>query len=76
VKDLAGLYFSAMDCGLSQRDLQRFARHYCPGGLRQAMTEQAGLWRSVSSAAERLYLKAHGTPPPPLTPAGGRHRGR
>jgi heptose I phosphotransferase len=55
VKDLAGLYFSAM---------------------RQAMTEQAGLWRSVSSAAERLYLKAHGTPPPPLTPAGGRHRGR
>jgi heptose I phosphotransferase len=76
VKDLAGLYFSAMDCGLSQRDLQRFARHYCPGGLRQAMTEQAGLWRSVSSAAERLYLKAHGTPPPPLTPAGARHRGR
>lgn len=64
VKDLAGLYFSAMDCGLTLRDLQRFARHYHPGGLRQAVVEDAPLWRRVRRSAVDLYRKANGGMPP------------
>ena len=66
VKDLAGLYFSAMDAGLSKRDLLRFMRHYCKGGLREALGEQAGIWRDVEQRAIRLYQKDHGSAPPPL----------
>jgi len=57
VKDLGSLYFSAMDSGLTQRDLQRFMRHYCNGGLREALNEQAGLWRGVERRAQQLYAK-------------------
>lgn len=56
-KDLGGLYFSAMDCGLQQRDLLRFMRHYCAGGLRGAVAEDAGLWRQVEHRARQLYRK-------------------
>ncbi len=64
IKDLAGLYFSAMDCGLSSRDLLRFMRLYTPGGLRVALGQDGGLWRDVSLRAVRLYRKEHGRPPP------------
>ena len=57
VKDLAGLYFSAMDCGLGRRDLLRFMRHYSAGGLRQALGEEAALWRQVEGRARALYRK-------------------
>jgi heptose I phosphotransferase len=64
VKDLAGLWFSAMDCGLGQRDLQRFARHYHPGGLRQAVNENLSMWRRAHRLAVALYRKAHRITPP------------
>ncbi|MCB1674676.1 MAG: lipopolysaccharide core heptose(I) kinase RfaP, partial [Halioglobus sp.] len=64
VKDLAGLYFSAMDCGLSRRDVLRFMRHYSAGGLRAALGEQAGLWRDVERRALRLYRRDHRREPP------------
>jgi heptose I phosphotransferase len=67
VKDLAGLYFSAMDAGLSRRDLLRFMHHYCEGGLREALGEQASIWRDVAQRAARLYKKDHGSQPPPLS---------
>jgi heptose I phosphotransferase len=76
IKDLAGLYFSAMDCGLTLRDLQRFARHYHPGGLRHAVTEDADLWRRVHRAASALYRKANGCEPPPLVRRRDPPRGR
>ncbi len=66
VKDLAGLYFSSMDTGLSRRDLLRFMHHYCEGGLREAMGPQAHFWRDVAQRAVKLYIKDHGTKPPPL----------
>jgi lipopolysaccharide core heptose(I) kinase len=69
VKDLAGLYFSAMDCGLTRRDLLRFMRHYSPGGLAEALGDGAGLWREVERRAALLYCKANGRSPPSL--AGG-----
>ncbi|MCB1678172.1 MAG: lipopolysaccharide core heptose(I) kinase RfaP [Halioglobus sp.] len=64
VKDLAGLYFSAMDCGLSRRDVLRFIRHYSAGGLRAALGEQAGLWRDVERRALQLYRRDHRREPP------------
>jgi len=66
VKDLAGLYFSAMDAGLSQRDLLRFMRHYSSGGLKQALGEHSAVWRDVARRAHRLYQKEHGRKPPEL----------
>lgn len=57
IKDLAGLYFSAMDCGLQPRDLLRFIRHYSKGGLRQALGSEISLWRQVDERARKLYRK-------------------
>jgi heptose I phosphotransferase len=57
VKDLAGLYFSAMDCGFTRRDLLRFVRHYTGGELRRALAREAGFWRQVARRAERLYVR-------------------
>lgn len=56
-KDLSGLYYSAMDIGLSQRDLLRFMHYYTPGGIRQALREHETLWRRVDARAQRLYRK-------------------
>jgi len=64
VKDLAGLYFSAMDCGFSQRDLLRFIRHYHGGGLRAALGRDRRLWRQVERRAGKLYRRSHGREPP------------
>ncbi len=72
VKDLAGLYFSAMDCGISQRDLLRFMRLYTPGGLRRALGTDAALWREVDDRARRLYQAEHGRQPPAFAGPAGR----
>ncbi len=66
VKDLAGLYFSAMDCGLGRRDLLRFMGHYSPGGLRQALTSDRSLWQQVEKKAHQLYRRKHNKAPPSL----------
>lgn len=63
VKDLAGLYFSAMDCGLKRRDLLRFMRHYSEGGLRTALGAERELWQQVERRALELYRKAGGSRP-------------
>lgn len=63
VKDLSGLYFSAMDCGLTRRDLLRFIAHYSEGGLRAALHQDASLWQDVALRAQRLYRREHGREP-------------
>jgi len=63
-KDLAGLYFSAMDCGLTRRDRLRFIRHYSGGGLRSALSAERNLWHKVEAKAVQLYRKEHGREPP------------
>ena len=65
-KDLAGLYFSAMDCGLRRRDFLRFINHYSGGKLRSALLGDAALWRDVERMAHRLYRKVHGVEAPIL----------
>ena len=71
VKDLAGLYFSAIDCGLQQRDLLRFLRHYSTGGLRAALTTDKRLWQQVEDRARALYRRERGAQAPVLA-----HRGK
>ena len=66
IKDLAGLYFSAMDCGISQRDLLRFLRHSDPRGLRAALGPKLRFWQQVERRARALYQREHGKPPPAL----------
>ena len=60
IKDLAGLYFSAMDCGLGRRDLWRFMHYYSDGGLARALGPDRELWQQVARQALQLYRKTHG----------------
>lgn len=55
VKDLAGLYFSALDARLSRRDVLAFVRHYA-GALPRTRAERR-LWRDVVARARRLYRR-------------------
>ncbi len=64
VKDIGSLYFSAMDCGLTWRDLLRFMRIYSPGGLKVAMGQQADFWRAVEARALALYAEVFNRVPP------------
>ena len=62
LKDLAALYFSAADIGLSQRDVLRFLRVYTGAPLRQVLAD-AAFWQRVKSRAEQLYLRDEGRLP-------------
>lgn len=53
VKDVAGLFFSSMDAGLTRHDLIRFMRIYSHGDWRS----QTRFWRDVERTAIRLYRK-------------------
>lgn len=57
VKDLAALYFSALECGLTRRDVLRFVSHYAGGDLRDALASQASLWRQVERRAQRMQRR-------------------
>lgn len=61
-KDLAGLYFSALDIGLTQRDLLRFLRTYFPMPLRDTLRREAALLRRLARRAAALrarYLRKY-----------------
>lgn len=60
-KDIAGLYFSALDAGLTRHDCYRFMRLYGGGPLRAQLGRS--FWRRVSRQAVFLYRKAHGRTP-------------
>ncbi len=64
IKDIGSLYFSAMDIGLTQRDLLRFMRCYRDQSLRTVLQEKPLFWRAVQRRAERLFRKIHGKEPP------------
>jgi UDP-glucose:(heptosyl)LPS alpha-1,3-glucosyltransferase/heptose I phosphotransferase len=51
MKDIAGLYFSAMDCGLDADDLALFKQHYLP--------QTEAFWQQVCSRAKSLHAKFH-----------------
>jgi heptose I phosphotransferase len=57
IKDIAGLYFSAMDAGLTRHDLYRFMRRYSDCSLRETLTKDRRFWQAVEKRAQRLYQK-------------------
>lgn len=49
MKDIAALYFSSMDIGLTDRDYLRFKRHY--------QQQNSAFWQQVETRARKLYTK-------------------
>lgn len=61
-KDLAALHFSALDIGLTRRDLFRFLKLYFGRPLRNLLRDEAPLLRRLASEAGRLqdrYLRKY-----------------
>lgn len=56
-KDLAALYFSALDIGLSSRDLLRFLCTYFARPLRVILSEERALLCDLRGEAERLRAR-------------------
>jgi heptose I phosphotransferase len=61
VKDVGSLYFSAMDIGLTRRDLLRFMKTYRGKPLREILRTEQPFWSAVARRAERLRGTAPGT---------------
>lgn len=57
VKDIGGLYFSAMDIGLTRGDLLRFVKCYGAGDLRSVLRDEKAFWRRVHRRALALKQK-------------------
>ena len=55
VKDLGGLYFSAMDIGLTKRDLLRFIKIYRGAPLRKIFEREGSFWKKIEHKANVLY---------------------
>ncbi|HXJ76613.1 MAG TPA: lipopolysaccharide core heptose(I) kinase RfaP [Candidatus Dormibacteraeota bacterium] len=67
VKDLGGLLFSALDCGLTRGDVLRFIRIYSGRSWRESLVADANLWRRVWRYARQLYTRhRRGRPVPEL----------
>ena len=64
VKDVAGLWFSAMDAGLTKHDLSVFLQAYFQLDLREISLRHGRFLQDVDAAARKLYRKDHGTLPP------------
>jgi len=65
-KDLAGLYFSALDIGLTRRDLLRFLRVYFNAPLRDTLRNQAELLTWLPRKAARMIERDRRKPDPAL----------
>lgn len=55
IKDLAGLYFSSKDIGLTKRDLYRFMKVYSEKSLREIFCTETEFWQKVKIRGEQLY---------------------
>ncbi|WP_296187652.1 lipopolysaccharide core heptose(I) kinase RfaP [Pseudomonas sp. UBA1879] len=56
-KDLAALYFSALDIGLTRRDKLRFLKGYFQQPLRKILAEESALLVWLEAKAEKLYQR-------------------
>ena len=56
-KDLASLYFSALNIGLTRRDCLRFLRAYFARALRDILREEAVLLAYLVDEADRLHAR-------------------
>jgi heptose I phosphotransferase len=60
MKDMAALYFSALDIGLTRRDCLRFLRMYRGIKLSEMFRNESAFWTKVDRRARKLYHKFHG----------------
>nr|VFJ59968.1 MAG: heptose I phosphotransferase [Candidatus Kentron sp. DK] len=60
VKDLAGIYFSCMDMGLTRGDRFRFVAAYSEKTLRAALSDDGAMWREVERKAKKMHKKLAG----------------
>jgi heptose I phosphotransferase len=56
-KDLAALYFSALDIGLTRRDILRFLKTYFAAPLRDVLRDESVLLRHLASESVRLMAR-------------------
>jgi heptose I phosphotransferase len=57
IKDLAALFFSSIDIGLTSRDFYRFLRSYRKDSLRRILSREATFWQRVLRRAVKLYRR-------------------
>ncbi|MCK5697464.1 MAG: lipopolysaccharide core heptose(I) kinase RfaP [Gammaproteobacteria bacterium] len=57
VKDIASLYFSAMNIGLTQRDLFRFMKAYHACSLRDCVVLYGHFWKKVAQQGQKLWRR-------------------
>lgn len=57
IKDLASIYFSALDTGLTRRDCLRFIRTYTSEPLRLSLSRDKRLWHQVEKRSAKLYTR-------------------
>ncbi|MGI1679672.1 MAG: lipopolysaccharide core heptose(I) kinase RfaP [Cellvibrionaceae bacterium] len=57
VKDVASIYFSAMDIGLTKRDVIRFMKIYFGDSPRKILKEKRMLLNAIRARAEKLYRR-------------------
>ncbi|MHC4950381.1 MAG: lipopolysaccharide core heptose(I) kinase RfaP [Planctomycetota bacterium] len=63
VKDIGGLFFSALDIGLTRSDFFRFMCLYTGKSLRQTFQEDLRFWKAVKERAIKTYRKDFGKSP-------------
>ena len=57
IKDISGLLYSALEIGLTQRDLYRFIKIYSGQNLRDALAHDGTFWGAVHKRAMAMYKK-------------------
>ncbi len=63
VKDIGGLYFSAMDIGLTRNDFFHFMCLYTDKSLRQTLRDDRRFWKAVRHRAIQTYRRDFGRNP-------------
>lgn len=59
IKDLAAIYFSALDLPLTKNDIFRFIRSYREAPLEDIFPQERAFWQKVEKRAINLYRKVH-----------------
>ena len=66
VKDVASIYFSAMNLSLTKRDVFRFMKIYSGKGLGLTLSEDREFWQKVQLRADKLYRRDWRCEPPKI----------
>lgn len=66
IKDLGGLLFSALDAGITIRDLLRFIAAYRQRPWREVQKDESEFWSAVHENAVKLYRRIHRREPPAI----------